>query len=93
MSWIIRPFECQVCPHTWDDLVKREEENDQKCPKCNGAAKWVICAPAIASYSIMDKDAQMKHLRKRSRDHTRKELKKDPSHAMKQMKIKMKSPV
>lgn len=81
MAYISRPFECtnSACGHTWDDLVTREEENHQKCPVCGAQAKWLIAAAGIATYSLMDADAKAQHLRKRSRDHTRKMLKKDPS--------------
>jgi hypothetical protein len=82
MGWIYRDFLClnAECQHEFEDLVKPEEENNQICPICGHAARWTISTPHIASYSLMDKDAQAKHLRKRSRDHTMKWLKKDPSH-------------
>lgn len=92
MAYVMRPFEClnTECNHTWEDLVDRSEENDQKCPVCGNAARWVICAPHVAMYSIMSKEDQAKHLRKRSREHTKKELKKDPTSARMTKKLKMK---
>lgn len=92
MAWITRDFLClnPKCAHEWDDLVLRSEEDQQKCPKCKHAARWVIAAPHIATYSLMSKDEQAKHLRKRSRDHTRKMLKKDPTQAAMTKKFKMK---
>jgi hypothetical protein len=81
MAYVCRDFEClnPKCQHTWDDMVDRTEENDQKCPVCGVDARWVISPCNLATYSLMSRDDQAKHLRKRSRDHTRKELKKDPT--------------
>lgn len=92
MAYIVRPFEClnAECKHEWEDMVLRSEENDQKCPVCGHAARWCIAATNVASYSLMSKDDQAKHLRKRSRDHTRKELKKDPTQARMTKTLKMK---
>lgn len=92
MAYISRDFEClnPKCKHEWDDLVLREEEDTQKCPVCGHVARWTISAPKLATYSLMSKDDQAKHLRKRSRDHTRKELKKDPTTARMTKTFKMK---
>lgn len=92
MAWITRDFLClnPKCEHEWHDLIQRSEEDSQVCPTCNHAARWVMSAPNIASYSLMSKDDQAKHLRKRSRDHTRKMLKKDPTQARMTKKFKMK---
>lgn len=89
MGWISRDFYCKQCEHEWDDLVQRAEENDQICPKCQGLASIGISCPHVASYSLMSKDDQAKHLRKRSRDHTRKMLKKDPTTMKMSRHIKM----
>ena len=76
MGWISRDYQCD-CGHEWDDLVSTDDQ-DQPCPSCGKMNHYVMSAPALATYSIMSKDEQAKHLRKRSRDHTRKMLKKDP---------------
>lgn len=89
MGWISRDFYCKSCEHEWDDLVQRSEENDQKCPECGEPAFIGISCPGVMSYSMMSKDDQAKHLRKRSRDHTRKMLKKDPETAVMSRHIKM----
>lgn len=92
MAWITRDFLCSDpnCAHIWEDIVQRSEENDQKCPVCGHAADKLMSATNVASYSLMSKDDQAKHLRKRSRDHTRAMLKKDPTQARmtKHMKLK-----
>lgn len=77
MAWIMRDYRC-ACGNEWEDLVQRGEE-DVTCPKCSTVVHYTVTACGIASYSIMDKDTQAKHLRKRSRDHTRAMLKKDPT--------------
>lgn len=81
MAFITRDFQClsESCQHEWEDLVRREEENEQKCPVCGAAGRWVISASNIGSYSLLSKEDQAKSLRKRSREHTKKQLKKDPS--------------
>lgn len=90
MGWISRDYYCKGCGHEWDDLVQRSEENDQKCPECQGPASIGISCPNVASFSLLSKDDQAKSLRKRSRDHTRKELKKDPTQARMTKRLKMK---
>lgn len=91
MAYVYRDFQCQnlECGHTWEDLVDRSEENDQRCPKCSAPAKYVIGATHVATYSLMSKDDQAKHLRKRSREHTLKELKKDPTQARMTKRLKV----
>lgn len=91
MAYICRDFECQntQCGHVWEDTVDRTEEDTQVCPVCGHAARWIIAASNIASYSLMSKDEQAKHLRKRSRDHTRKMLKQDPTQAVMTKRFKM----
>lgn len=81
MAFIMRDFQClsEQCQHQWEDLVRREEENEQKCPECGSAGSWIISATNLASYSLLSREDQAKSLRKRSRDHTRKQLKKDPT--------------
>jgi len=77
MGWIVRDYQCQ-CGRKWEDLVKTDAQ-DSPCPKCETVNHYIMSACKIATYSLMDKDAKAKHLRKRSRDHTRKMLKKDPT--------------
>jgi cell division protein FtsX len=77
MGWITREYQCE-CGHEWEDIVDREEQ-DQPCPVCGKINHYVMSTTGVASYSIMSKDDQAKVLRKRSRDHTRAMLKKDPT--------------
>ena len=93
MAYVFRDYECQnpKCKQPiWEEMVERSEENNQKCPKCGIVARYIISPTHLATYSMMSKDDQAKHLRKRSRDHTRKELKKDPTQARMTKRLKMK---
>ncbi|NBU69922.1 MAG: zinc ribbon domain-containing protein [Bacteroidetes bacterium] len=78
MGWISREYLCDNCGHEWADIVRRGEEA-QNCPECGTLSNYVMSATNVASYSLMSKDDQAKHLRKRSRDHTKAMLKKDPT--------------
>lgn len=92
MGYILRDLGClnpECSQGVWEDLVDRNAETFE-CPTCKGPATAVISAPKPATYSMMSKDDQAKHLRKRSRDHTRRELKKDPTTARMSRHIKMK---
>lgn len=89
MAWIYRDYICTSCEHEWEEFLQRSEENDQKCVKCGAPGKICISACNIATYSLMSKDDQAKHLRKRSRDHTKKMLKKDPTTARMSRHIKL----
>lgn len=90
MGWILRDFECQSCGEVFEALTWTNMEEDEPCPVCTAAsAKPLISAPKPASYSLMSKDDQAKCLRKRSRQHTLKELKKDPTQVKMSRHLKM----
>lgn len=78
MGWKVREFRCE-CGNEWEDLVKDDDPQEQTCSNCGASVRWGLSATAAASFSIMSKQDQATHLRKRSRDHTKKMLKKDPS--------------
>jgi hypothetical protein len=77
MGWILHAFSC-TCGTEWEELVDREDPKDT-CKACNTECKPCISTPGLATFSIMSPEDQAKHLRKRSRDHTKREIKKDPS--------------
>ncbi|NJL55422.1 hypothetical protein HC928_09715 [bacterium] len=78
MGWILKDFECSDCGAEFEELVG--EDTDVVCPSCGSASvRQCLSAPKPAAYSMMSKDAQAKCLRKRSREHTLKQLKKDPT--------------
>ena len=86
MGWILRDYECTECPNIYEQLVDRENQNSV-CPACYAINAPVLSPVASANYSMMSKDEQAKCLRKRSREHTIKQIKKDPT-AIKQTRIK-----
>lgn len=88
MAWIMRDYECP-CGYKYEDIVNPEAQATY-CPECLEVNEPVLSPTKAATYSLMSKDDQAKHLRKRSRDHTRKELKKDPTQARMTKKLKMK---
>lgn len=90
MSWILRDYVCPTCSTEWEDLVDKDAQDDQECPSCGTKASRMLSAPAIATYSLMDKETQAKHLRKRSREHTMKKLKQDPTSINMTKRFKMK---
>lgn len=91
MGWIHRDFICtsSECTHEFDDLVQRDDPMPA-CPVCGSPMKIAIVATNVGTYTMMSKDDQAKCLRKRSRDHTRKMLKKDPTTARMTKRLKMK---
>lgn len=79
MGYKLKSFGCGACGHEWDDLFWNEEE-PTNCPKCNDTkVKPIITTTGLATYSLMDKDAQFASLKKRSYEHTAK-LKKRGEH-------------
>ena len=86
MGWIVRDLKCE-CGHSFEALLWNGMEGDEPCPQCSATNCAVqLSAPGLAIYSMADKDTKAQILRKRSREHTMKEIKKDPSHIIKQQK-------
>lgn len=84
MSWRVHDYSCQ-CGKQWEELVD-SKETTVTC-ECGKKNEPILSAPALALFSILDKEDQAKALRKRSREHTKKQLKKDPT-SIKQTKFK-----
>ena len=64
-SW---DYECQSedCAHVWDDIVVKEEREDQPCPLCKSESKRLLASPVGWARSKERTGAQLK---KRSKDH------------------------
>lgn len=41
----VHDYQCEVCQHTFEDLVKLEQPNPA-CPKCQGSTNKLLSAPA-----------------------------------------------
>lgn len=68
-------FMCEPCNVIFDELV----ENDERflpCPECTQPAERIISAPLIGKMN--DPATRAATLRKRSHDHTMKNLSKEP---------------
>jgi putative FmdB family regulatory protein len=71
----LRDFRC-VCGLDFEDLVESSDVLSATCPSCGQAAERIISAPHIGVTNDPAKRAEI--LRKRSHEHTIKELKKEP---------------
>jgi len=78
MAWVTHDFEC-ICGHVFTELYQRSERKDVLCAECGGGElTQLLCAPAIASFSIMDTDGRRQHLLERSAKHTQGLIDKEP---------------
>lgn len=77
MGWISREFECK-CGWFGDDLLKSDEPQVLDCPECGTELTPVLSAPAIGGYSIQDAAGRADILKRRSAEHTAKEMAKEP---------------
>lgn len=70
-------FTCTSCGFTYEDLI---EDGDQvPCPECGEPNdRDRIQMPGIAKFSIAGAEAQKEMLKQRSKEHTRKEVAKEP---------------
>lgn len=72
---ILRDFYCATCDVTFEEYVSKDDRT-AKCQKCGNDAESVLSAPRIGVYH--DPKARSAALRKRSHDHTIREMKKEP---------------
>jgi putative FmdB family regulatory protein len=72
---IMRDFVCPKCTHVFEDLVGAADTTTP-CPMCGTAALRQVSSPRIGLYN--DPAAREVVLRKRSIDHTHKEVAKTP---------------
>jgi uncharacterized Zn finger protein len=66
-------FECASCGEKWEDLVK---ERVSICPNCGAVETPQLCAPRLNTVNLMDKTSYTNMMKKRSDDHTARQLKK-----------------
>ena len=79
---IMADFSCDSCPHVFEDLVS-SGTTTVPCPMCGKDAQKQMSAPRIALYNTPETKAAA--LRKRSEEHTKKEVAREPE------KFKMRS--
>ena len=69
-------FECKKCEEIWEDLVK---EKESPCPICETISKTtVITVPNLGKFSMASPEEKKRILKKRSEEHTTKEVRKEP---------------
>jgi len=99
MPYIVNTFQCCSCGHEFEEMwMKKHGDDSEKpwegivaCPDCEGEdLKRLISATGIATFSIMDRAAQMESLKKRSSDHTKKLMKTERDRIQKQLDQKPK---
>ena len=76
MGWMLKDFTCNSCLSTFEELYKVEEEDIVACKLCGShdVAIVQLSAPSLGKYSMADQETRASILRKRSADHTKKEV-------------------
>jgi hypothetical protein len=76
MSWIVKDFICHDCGITFEELYKRGEEDNVLCTECGSGDTALdgISSPSLGVFSMADSVGRASMLRKRSADHTKKEV-------------------
>lgn len=79
MAWVKHDFQCTECELEFEEFYMRSQRDDVECPECGcKELKQLISAPNIAAFSLKDAEGRRQSLMKRSREHTQKELDKEP---------------
>ncbi len=73
MGYKLFDFECGDCDSIWEALVEPDDLTDS-CPRCGQDCPTVLSIPKLATFSMMSQDEKTAHLKKRSADHTQKEI-------------------
>ena len=66
-------FECHKCGLEWEELVDCDPPKDL-CPECGEDTNPCLSIPKLATFSMMSPEAKTAHMKKRSADHTQKEI-------------------
>lgn len=78
MAWVVKDFECEACECVWEDLVDRDNQVSV-CPVCETeSTKTLISCPNINTFGMKSAAERSSLMKKRSEEHTRKELRKEP---------------
>lgn len=77
-SYVTRDFHCDECGTAFEEMITREEDAAGTYPcACGALASRQLSVPRIGAYSAMSADARMNHLKTRSENHSKQELKKN----------------
>jgi putative FmdB family regulatory protein len=100
MPWITNDFACEDCNHEFEELWNKVYGDDSEkpwqgivsCPECSSEnLKRLVSSSGVAAFSIMDREAQMQALKKRSTDHSVKLMKKNRDEIQSQFNKKPKA--
>ena len=67
-------YKCNCCQHFWEYLFHGEDEGPKECPECE--SNDIQNAPMATTTKLHDYDVMQEALKKRSADHSRKEISK-----------------
>lgn len=73
---ILRDFHCDACNVRFEDYVSSGDDRFAACPKCGVPCELVLSAPRVGVYN--DPAAKNAALKKRSHDHSMREMKREP---------------
>lgn len=74
---IVYDFYCEPCSLHFDDIVDSSNVKTTPCPKCGKDAEKVFSAPKLG-WLNNDPQKRAEVLKKRSQEHTIRELKREP---------------
>ena len=74
----LREFQCDACELAFEDLMPSSADRVTACKNCGARCEAVMSAPRVGAFSGLSPEARAEVLRKRSHQHTMKELKKEP---------------
>lgn len=79
MAWVSHDFECSMCGHEFTEMYQRSQRDEVECPECGSKDLiQLISAPNIAAFSIKSPEEKVASMKQRSRQHTQKEIDKEP---------------
>jgi putative FmdB family regulatory protein len=73
---IMKDFVCNDCGHKFEDFFKPSEEDKVVCLECgsNDISRDGLSFPSLGAWSMQDKAGRDATLKKRSADHTNREV-------------------
>ena len=71
---ILLDFLCDECNTKFEELVDNRDIRFQPCPECGTPSEKVMSAVSLGKYSMATPEQRSEMLRKRSEEHTKKEI-------------------
>jgi len=73
MGFKLYLFYCEKCSYEWEDLVL---EKSSSCESCGQVSNTIVPIAELGSFSMSSPEDKEAKLRKRSADHTKREMRK-----------------